>query len=392
MSAARDEVQRLPEGAILLHVGPFKTGSTAIQQSLFDQRDVLAEHGVLYPDKWRRLFREGHSLMRWAPKGIDVPPESVWDDFAAGLRARTDVRICLSTEDFGRISNPARIRKIVADLGPDRLHVLAVARAYHRLLPSHWQERVKSTERLSYQTWLHQVLEGDDSQNAHRSFWNSHDIARMAGLWLQSLPPERFTVVVSDDSDRLLLSRVFEQLLGVPQDTLTPRGSANASLSANAAEVVRRVNDLLTEGELSDADRRALVRFGLVRGLQDAGRGAGDAPMPPLPGWAQPLVSERSRARVEALRTLGIRVVGDPDVLLPPAPEVADAAAVAPETISVEAAAAGVIGVLEAAERERTKARRRRRASTSGTLTGVSGRAIVGELGRRARRRLSRRG
>jgi hypothetical protein len=384
-------VEPLPPGAILLHIGPYKTGSTAIQQSLFDRRAELAEHGVHYPDAWRRLFREGHSLMRWAPRGREVPPPSVWDDFAAGIRARTE-RVCISTEDFGRLRNPDRARKIVTDLGADRVHVLAVARAYDRLLPSHWQERVKSTERLSYQTWLHQVLEGDDSQNAHRSFWDSHDIARMAGLWLQSLPPERFTVVVSDDSDRLLLSRVFEQLLGVPQDTLTPRGSANASLSANAAEVVRRVNDLLTEGELSDADRRALVRFGLVRGLQDAGRGAGDAPMPPLPGWAQPLVSERSRARVEALRTLGIRVVGDPDVLLPPAPEVADAAAVAPETISVEAAAAGVIGVLEAAERERTKARRRRRASTSGTLTGVSGRAIVGELGRRARRRLSRRG
>ena len=50
-------VETLPEGAVLLHIGPYKTGSTAIQQALFDQRDVLAEHGVLYPGRWRRLFQ-----------------------------------------------------------------------------------------------------------------------------------------------------------------------------------------------------------------------------------------------------------------------------------------------------------------------------------------------
>ncbi|MGC4112780.1 MAG: hypothetical protein QM747_20635 [Nocardioides sp.] len=224
-----EQLPVLPSGAILLHIGPYKTGSTAIQQALADHRPELAQHGVFYPEGWRRLFREGHSLMQWAPRGKTVPPESVWDDFAAGIRARSE-RVCISTEDFGRLRNPDRSRKIVADLGADRLHVLAVARAYHRLLPSHWQERVKSTETLTYDEWLHQVLEGDDSQNAHRSFWTSHDIERMATQWLDVLPPDRFTVVVSDDSDRLLLSRVFEQLLGLPEGLLAPTGTANASL------------------------------------------------------------------------------------------------------------------------------------------------------------------
>ena len=212
---------------------------------------MLADHGVHYPDKWRRLFREGHSLMRWAPRGRAVPPVSVWDDFAAGVRARNE-RVCISTEDFGRLRNPDRSRKIVSDLGADRLHVLAVARAYHRLLPSHWQERVKSTEKLTYDEWLHHVFEGDESQPANRSFWTSHDIKRMATQWLDVLPPDRFTVVVSDDSDRLLVSHVFERLLDLPEGLLAPAGSANASLSASACEVLRRVN-------------QALRRAGLVR-------------------------------------------------------------------------------------------------------------------------------
>jgi hypothetical protein len=388
-----ETLEPLPRGSILLHVGPYKTGSTAIQQSLFDQRAVLAAHGVHYPDKWRRLFREGHSLMQFAPRGLSVPPISVWDDFAAGIRARPET-VCLSTEDFGRLHRPDRARKIVADLGADRLHVLAVARAYHRLLPSHWQERVKGAETLTYDEWLHHVFEGDDSLSAYRSFWTSHDMERMTTQWLEVLPPDRYTVVVSDDSDRLLLSHVFEQLLGLPEGLLAPGGNANASLSANAAEVLRRVNLAFTEHGWPEGDRRALIRKGVARSLQDAGRPGHDQSMPSLPGWVQPAVAERSRARVDAIRSLGIRVVGDPERLLPPAGDPADREVRIPEAVSVEAAAAAVVGALEALFRERRSGRRADGRETPPpaeprpALSDVDGRTLVRELGRRARRRL----
>ncbi len=391
------DLQPLPPGAILLHIGPYKTGSTAIQQSLFDQRDVLAEHGVHYPDQWRRLFREGHSLMRWAPRGRTVPPVSVWDEFAAGIRARSSERVCISTEDFGRLRNRDRSRKIVADLGADRVHVLAVARAYHRLLPSHWQERVKSGERLTYDEWLHQVFEGDDTQAAHRSFWTSHDIERMASQWLDVLPAERFTVVVSDDSDRFLLSQVFERLLDLPAGLLAPTGSANASLSANAAEVLRRVNGAFADRGWSDRHYRALVRNGVVQGLQAAGRPGADESMPPLPDWVRPLVTARSQGRIDAIRSLGLQVVGDPERLLPPEsePDDATAADLAPSTVSVETAAAGIVGVLEASMRPRAAAPRPAGAARASlapdtsALSEVAGSDIVSELGRRIRRHLA---
>jgi hypothetical protein len=304
------EPATLPEGAVLLHIGPYKTGSTAIQQALFDRRDALAEHGVLYPGRWRRLFREGHALMQWSPRGRPVPPVSVWDDFAAGIRERTDVRVCLSTEDFGRIRDARKSHKVIEDLGADRLHVIAVARAYHRLMPSHWQERVKSHERRTYDAWLRELLEGDDSQEVPRSFWTSHDVEYMASRWLDVLPPERFTLVVTDDSDRDVLPRTFERMLGLPTGLLAPAESTNASLSMNAVEVLRRVNEEFAERGWSDRDYVGLVQDGMVRALQDAGRGAGDTPVPPLPGWARPLVAARSQRRVEVIERLGIDVVG----------------------------------------------------------------------------------
>jgi hypothetical protein len=380
------EQATLPEGAVLLHIGPYKTGSTAIQQALFDRRDVLAEHGVLYPGRWRRLFREGHALMQWSPRGRPVPPASVWDDFAAGIRERTDVRVCLSTEDFGRIRDARKSHKVIEDLGADRLHVIAVARAYHRLMPSHWQERVKSHERRTYDAWLRELLEGDDSQEVPRSFWTSHDVEYMASRWLDVLPPERFTLVVTDDSDRDVLPRTFERMLGLPTGLLAPAESTNASLSMNAVEVLRRVNEEFAERGWSDRDYVGLVQDGMVRALQDAGRGAGDTPVPPLPGWARPLVAARSQRRVEVIERLGIDVVGDPASLLLPEQPPASEAELAPDRISVEAAAQAVTGVVASALERQQEARRRTprpAPAAAPTLADAGRRALARELWKR---------
>jgi hypothetical protein len=108
----------------------------------------------------------------------------------------------------------------------------------------------------------------------------------------------------------------------------------------------------------------------------------------------QPAVTERSRARVDAIRSLGIRVIGDPERLLPPAGDPGDPEVRIPEAVSVEAAAAAVVGALEALFRDRQSRRRahsRRTpppADAGPALSDVDGRSLARELGRRARRRL----
>ena len=43
----------LPEDGLLLHVGPHKTGTTAVQSAFFAASSTLREHGVRYPGrKW----------------------------------------------------------------------------------------------------------------------------------------------------------------------------------------------------------------------------------------------------------------------------------------------------------------------------------------------------
>ena len=306
-----DDELLLPSGAVLLHIGPYKTGSTAIQSAMFARRDEMDQYGVSYPGNWRRLFHIGHALLRWAPRAFQVPDVSRWDDFAADVRATTDRRVCISTEDFGRIREPERTRKIVQDLGADRLHVIAVARAYHRLLPSQWQERVKSHGVDGYDEWLRLVLGDDEEAEAHRSFRTSHDVAWMTSMWLPHLPPERFTIVVTDDSDRGLLPRTFEQMLGLPDGFLTLDDNSNASLSFEATEMLRGVNEVFErQGWSAQAYTRYLQR-GLVPALQTGARSPLETSIPPLPAWARDAVLKRSEERIQAIRDSGVNVVGD---------------------------------------------------------------------------------
>src|SRR4051794_41950522 len=70
----------VPEGTRLVHIGPHKTGSTAIQVALHTARDRLAEHGVAYVTTGGyRPRKAGWALgIRGRPNGSPRPPIRHW--------------------------------------------------------------------------------------------------------------------------------------------------------------------------------------------------------------------------------------------------------------------------------------------------------------------------
>ncbi|MBB2893816.1 hypothetical protein [Flexivirga oryzae] len=52
----------LPEGSLLLHIGPSKTGSTAIQIAFDQVRDQLGQYGVGYSTTFRRVLKPGWAV------------------------------------------------------------------------------------------------------------------------------------------------------------------------------------------------------------------------------------------------------------------------------------------------------------------------------------------
>ncbi len=351
----------LAEGTHLIHIGPQKTGSTAIQAALHRSREELRAHGVVYPgpqSKPREAAEVGLGFARIAV--VDRSTEA-WDDLLRQVDDPDAQRVCVSLEAFGRATDE-QIERIVEHLGGSSPHILAVARRYDALLPSQWQQRVKSQLQLAYDDWLAILLGDDQPEDQHwANFWIPHDTVSLVRRWTRAVGPDRFTLVVADESDRELLSRTFEQLLGVPEGMLRDQGGrANTSLSYPQVELLRQLNVVFHEQDWLADPWFDLVKTGVVPALLAQPEVAGTARVPPMPAWAWPRLVELSDRRVDGLRELGVRTVGDLDGLrVVPTP---DADHEAPLTdVPVSVAVAALRGMAEAAERRHRADRRRLR-------------------------------
>ncbi|HEY0902921.1 MAG TPA: hypothetical protein VGE14_03445 [Marmoricola sp.] len=373
----------LPAGARLVHIGPQKTGTTSIQVALSEARDEMAAHGAWYPTGPYRRRKAGWALGLPGAHG-DVSMQD-WDDLVAEVRAAGDVRACISDEGYARAESPVA-EKIVRELGDERVHVVAVARRLDRFLPSQWQERVKSGMAKSYADWLAVVL-GDEPAWERWNVWQGHDIGGLVERWLEFVDPERFTLVISDESDREQLSRTFEELLGLPGGMLRSRRDpkrSNESVSWSELEVLRALHGVFGENGWSREEYRATLRQ-IVYSLRAHPEQAFGPRTVPMPDWATDRVSAISDQLVEKIQRLPVRVVGDPEQMrVAPAsvsPDAGDQALGLPPGL----VAAAVEGAVRA-ERKRTA--RMLKQATHPPATDLDGRELVRLLGQRISRRV----
>lgn len=380
----------VPEGSRLVHIGPHKTGSTAIQGALHEARAALEEHGVHYAGAGVRPRQAGWALgIAGRKAGTPVPPMRHWDELVRDVRDAGPRRVCVSNEDFGR-ATPEQTKKVVGDLGGDAVHpvhVVAVARRLDRYLPSQWQERVKAGQSKSYEDWLRVVLAEESDAWDWRNVWRAHDTAGLVRRWTAEVGAESFTLIVSDDSDRDLLPRTFEQLLGLPEGLLEPRPDrSNRSLSWSEVELVRSLNQASRRNGWSKDLHDSLVKQQVVRTLRGLPPAQVGPRTPPLPAWALDRVREISDARVEAIKTLGVRVVGDPEVLRVPADLAVGSTSDCPP-VPVETAAKVLEAVITAAG-GRQRPVRRRKATAPVAAAPQPRRHRVRALAGRVRRRV----
>lgn len=391
---------RLAEGSVLLHIGPYKTGSSALQASLHRAREELGAHGVRYAGDAIRAMRPGWGVIGQTPRGRRPATEAEWLELVEETRSAPEPRVCISTEDFARVG-PELVRRIVGDLGADRLHVLCVVRRLDRLMPSQWQQRAQSFKSTTYDDYLAVVLDESARHPDHQAFWASHDVAATVGRWADEVGPEHVTLVVADEADRDLLPRTVERMLGLPDGLLAPEPGRNASLSLNAIEVLRRVNLTFAERGWPDEVYHHLIRTGMLRELKRAGRSGDELAIPAVPSRHVARLRELSNARAAAVRSLaarGVRVVGDPAGLRTVENVAGEDVAPTVETVSMDAVVAAVAGTvagmmsleeLDEKRHRRRLARARRREQAGGSSLGdLTSRQLARALARRAARRV----
>jgi hypothetical protein len=342
-------VTPLPAGTRLLHIGPHKTGTTAIQGALFEAKDALPAHGVEFPAHSRHPMEAAlAACARPAMMGDAVPTERHWKRLVDQVNAARRRTAVISSEFFADAEDDATAARIVERLGGDRVHVLVTLRPLAKIMPSQWQQYVQNGLRTGYENWLHHMLRKAPYEQPTPSFWRRHRHDRLVERWARAVGTERVTVVVVDDRDREGLMRTFEALLGLPAHLLQPvPDTVNRSLTLAETEMLRNLNKEFRGNELPTELYSTLVRNGAVMHMKNACSPASGDVRIRTPQWAAEAAAGIGAEMAERIARSGVRVIGDPALLsaVPKPP------AQAPEEprIAPEVAAQALYGALAAA-------------------------------------------
>jgi hypothetical protein len=375
----------LPAGTRLLHIGPPKTGTTAVQAAFDAGRATLLEQGVRYAGRARHSATAVRAVLGRPSYFGDgePPPMRTWAPVLREIRSAREPRVVLSSEYFAD-ADPAGIRRVVDQLDGARLHVVITLRPLARILPSQWQQYVRGGFRTSYDAWLDNVLRRPDVRMTP-SFWRRHRHDELVARWAAVVGAERMTAIALDERDHDFVLRVFEQLLGLRDGTLRAVPDlANRSLTLPEVEAVRAFNAAFKAEGLPRALHARVMRFGAAQSMK-LREPAPDEPRIETPQWALDRATEVAREMVAAIEASGVRVVGDLAPLAEPRRSRLEGDRQPPVLVPPEIAASMAMGILVATGAARGGADRGPKAAEPVELARVPTYQVLGVVALRAR-------
>jgi hypothetical protein len=220
---------------VYLHIGLPKTGTTAVQEMLWLNRDALTAAGVCYPG----YLHTAHFLA-----AIDLQPqrygdwleplsEGAWDRLAEHARSWPGTSV-ISCELLAS-ATPEQVERALASLDFAEVHVVCTARDLARQIPSVWQENVKTGQTTTLPDLCAALRTGEPAEMSGL-FWDYQDLTRILRTWAGSLPPERVHVVTVPHDGSGVWTR-FASVLELDVSGLERAGGENSSLGATEVEL-----------------------------------------------------------------------------------------------------------------------------------------------------------
>ncbi len=305
-----------PAKRVYFHVGAPKTGTTYLQQVLFQNRETLAANGVLFP--YERFGDSFRSMQAFRGVGWGGKPASefkgAWTAVAKRTREWRGDTVIISNELLGG-SKPERIAAGIASVQPADVHVVFSARDFARQLVSDWQEHVKHKHTVTLEKFVDDLIElGLDAPKPFGElFWGMHDAAHVLARWAEVVPVENIHVVTIPQRGAPgdTLWRRFCNVTGLdPEGYETKTKRSNASMGVAETELVRRLNFKARKIQSGDYDR--LIRIVLAEHIL-----GGQSPRLTLPPGRMEWVTKRSRQLIDDLKAAGYQVEGDLEELMP---------------------------------------------------------------------------
>ncbi len=221
---------------LILHIGTHKTGTSALQDVLVHNAELLDASGVHYI-KAGLSGRRAHHNLSWSLRGMfDLAP-SVWDEVRAELGASQSRTNIISSEAFW-FTDPALVRaelQSVADV-----QVVVYLRRQDKYLQSLYKQTVKGGRRMAFPQWREQ-------------FGFRGDYAKVIDQWGAQFGPEAICLRPYERQGKTIdVIEDFISRLGIPE--LRDRSDYgalqrqsyhhNRSPRAELTELIRAFNQL----------------------------------------------------------------------------------------------------------------------------------------------------
>jgi hypothetical protein len=230
------------------------------------------------------------------------PPEGSWQALVEELDAWPGTGVI--SMEYLAPAGPGKIDAVVSSFPAGTVQVVVTARDLGRSVPAMWQETLKNGRFQPFGEYVDAIADRD---GLGRRFWREQNVATVCDRWGAAVGKDQVVVVTvpPPGAPPEELWRRFATAIDVDPSGFDEPGSANESLGAASAEVLRLLNvrvDGMAYGEYARRIKQQLAKRILARRRPDEAA-VGFEP----PRWLR----ERSQAMVGALRESGVRVVGD---------------------------------------------------------------------------------
>jgi len=304
---------------VYLHVGAPKTGTTYVQDRLFNNRAELAGRGIHYPiGQNRDMFGAALDLIDRPWGGLREQVHGEWEALVRRIR-RTSGTVIVSHEILAG-ARPGQVERAMADLAGDEVHIVYTARDIARQVPAEWQEQVKHNGRNSFRRYLRQVRKAKQT-HANRWFWRVQGLPDVLTRWGRNLPPDRvhlITVPQPGAPHGTLWLRLCEAVGIDPAWAPEESERSNPSLGGAETTLLRRLNTVLLDEDFSGEEYRSIVRETIAH------RTLAQRPemtRVTLPPGAYDWATEVAESWIEWAEGAKVDVIGDLEELLPVRPD-----------------------------------------------------------------------
>lgn len=302
----------------ILHVGFHKTGTTAIQTSMYYSREELKKQGITYLYSRARAHHQAawslsQRLWGWKGRGGKTTSPKQWTKFSRQVNS-TRGTVIASSEFFSEVSLD-RIQKIRADIKSQDVQIVFTIRPLVKLLASSYQQYLKYGVKASYEQWLHEQLDTPGTTKMTPSFWQRNFHGESISTWASVFGPENVTVMVVDEAQPQKMYEQFNGFLGLPDGLLAEQKTGgNRSLSVEEVEFLRELNVQFPK-DRNWSDYTTFIREKAIKALTDSSFPEHGKKLL-TPAWAQEIAQSLTAQSVEKIKSSGVKVMGNIDSLV----------------------------------------------------------------------------